>query len=486
MAKPYSRDRAGGKLAWYVKLKDPHDGEWRPVLLKSAKTEKQAQKLADELEAEYERLSKGLASGKRFQGSFNELCEWAYQVHFSKLRGKQGDRSRIDYHAGPETTLGKLPADRVTKDTIQKYLDAYAAAPTVRGTPPANSTINRLRAMLSSVFTVAHQRGIWTADNPALETIELETSSLTPETLAAHEVIPTLAQVSDYWRGCCAVGILAGLRKGEILALHKRDIDLERRVMLVQRSHEHVGTKGSKGKPEAVPIPEVLVPYLEPWLETPGPLLFPNAKGGQRNRGVHMEHLIRGAMVRAGFCDWFDHKCRRSGCGHEERHSDDALRRCPDCGMKLWPVGHARRVTFHGGRHTCATLALKSGVGLHSVQRILRHKDPRLTVNTYGHLTVGDLAADLNRIILPGVAAPGQHGSVESRTAHHSQHPAPRCILGGAEPEEFGAPLVRDDETGDPHDGVLLRTGIKTAGFLVEPTGIEPVTYALRTHRSPN
>jgi hypothetical protein len=32
----------------------------------------------------------------------------------------------------------------------------------------------------------------------------------------------------------------------------------------------------------------------------------------------------------------------------------------------------------------------------------------------------------------------------------------------------------------------LLQEPTKKTGTLVEPTGIEPVTYALRTHRSPN
>lgn len=479
MANVFSRERSGGKVAWYTKLKD-QDGEWKPELLKGCKTRPQAQKLADELEADQVRLNKGLESGKRFKGTFNELCEWAFKVHFSKLRGKQADRSRIDCHAGPESKLGKLRADRVTTADIQEYLDAYAETTTVRGAPPTPGAIMRVRAFYSSVFTVAHKRKVWPADNPARETVRLEGGTLIAGTLLAHEVIPVLEQVSDYWRGCCAVGIIAGLRRGEILALHKSDVDLEQRVLLVQRSHEFVGTKGSKGKPESVPIPEALVPYLLPWLETPGPLLFPSRSGKQRARSVHMEHLIRGAMVRAGICEWYDHKCRRKGCGHSERHPNDEPRRCPVCDMKLWAVGHARHVTFHGGRHTCATLALRAGVGLHSVQRMLRHKDPRLTVNTYGHLTVGDLAADMNRVNLSGAATPGQHGSARSRTAQTSQHPATACIDSGAGFKMLGAPLVRDDEPGDSFHRFDSRTSLKTAGFTVEPSGIEPLTYALR------
>jgi integrase len=464
MAKPYPRKRADGSLAWYGKVKD-ESGEWKPQLLEGCKTERQAQKYLDDLRAEQGRLNKGLETGKRFKGTFHELCEWAFDVHFSKLRSVQADRSRINCHAGPKSKLGKLLVERITTAEVQEYLDDYAKTITVRGKPPSPANINRLRAFFSGVFGAAIKRKRWPNENPVLGTIELEVSTLGAETLHPPEGHPTLAMVSAYWRGCCAVGILAGLRKGEILALHKSDIDLARRVILVRRSHQFVGTKGSKGKPESVPLPEALVPYLLPWLETPGPLLFASKSGKQRSRQVHMEQLIRGAMVRAGFCEWYDHKCRRKGCGHSERHADDADRRCPACDMKLWAVGHARHVTFHGGRHTCATLALKAGVGLHSVQRILRHKDPRLTVNTYGHLTVGDLADDLNRVHLPGAPTPGQYGSDDARAAHASQHPPTRCKETGARLENFGAPLVRADENGDLQDGGDATNWLDLAGF---------------------
>ena len=67
-------------------------------------------------------------------------------------------------------------------------------------------------------------------------------------------------------------------------------------------------------------------------------------------------------------------------------------------------------------RHTTATLLLRAGVDLHRVQRILRHKDVKLTTDTYGHLQVEDLRAAINT--LPALAADevaastGQHQDV--------------------------------------------------------------------------
>lgn len=439
MATVFSRKRAGGKLAWYTKLKD-HTGEWKQVLLKAVRTEPQAQKLADELEKEQERLNKGLQPGKRFRGTFSELCDWAYEVHFKRLRGKQGERSRFDCHAGPKTPLGQLPAARVTSEEIEKYLNAYAETKTVRGKPPSGDTINRLRSTLSSVFSVATKHGIWPDQNPASKTQRREVMRQTHSILALEEIAPVLTEVPEYWRGCVAVGLLAGLRKGEILALHKSDVDIQRRMFTVQRSNEFAGTKGST-RPDPVPIHEALVPYLDPWLETPGPLLFPDRHGQQRPRTVHMERLVRVAMVRAGFCDWYDHKCRR--CKHVERHRDAEPRRCPDCQVKLWPVGHARHVRFHDTRHTFASHALMSGASLQSVQKILRHKDPRLTVNTYGHLSAGHLGEEVNRIRLPGSPSPAQPESPPSTIAHDGEHPHLDRIVPSDEPSLLGAPVVR-------------------------------------------
>jgi hypothetical protein len=41
---------------------------------------------------------------------------------------------------------------------------------------------------------------------------------------------------------------------------------------------------------------------------------------------------------------------------------------------------------------------LKAGVPLATVQKILRHSDPRLTALTYGHLDIDDMRAGMERL----------------------------------------------------------------------------------------
>jgi Phage integrase family len=71
--------------------------------------------------------------------------------------------------------------------------------------------------------------------------------------------------------------------------------------------------------------------------------------------------------------------------------------------MKLWPKPVVRPIRFHDLRHTTATLLLRSGVPLVVVQKVLRHRDPKLTEAVYGHLATDYLRAEVNRLKLEGM-----------------------------------------------------------------------------------
>jgi len=73
-------------------------------------------------------------------------------------------------------------------------------------------------------------------------------------------------------------------------------------------------------------------------------------------------------------------------------------RRCSVCQFKLCPVGEVRKLRFHHLRHTTASLLLMLGADLAAVQRIMRHQDPRITTEVYGHLAPGYLQKEINRL----------------------------------------------------------------------------------------
>ena len=157
-----------------------------------------------------------------------------------------------------------------------------------------------------------------------------------------------------------------------------------------------------------------------------------------KQRDIPLELLLRRALGRAGIAESWKHVCRRKGCGYVEQTGDDRQRRCPRCEMKLWGKPQVRPVRFHDLRHTTATLLLRAGVPLVAVQRVLRHEDPKLTADTYGHLEQDFLRVEIDRLKLEGMP--------EAPKAPH----AGRAVVANS-----GTPAgPRASGRSDAHDGV--------------------------------
>jgi integrase len=164
-------------------------------------------------------------------------------------------------------------------------------------------------------------------------------------------------------------------------------------VITVARSYERPYPKNQTQR--MIPISKFLRPYLEDAIaRSSSDLMFPSAGGKMRTRESDPQKVLRWALGRAGLVEGFDHVCRRckaQGSPHVERHPDAELRRCPKCGMKLWPVVLPWKMKFHELRHTAGTTMLRKSRDFHRVQRILGHSDARMTTATYAHLIVDDL-----------------------------------------------------------------------------------------------
>src|SRR5262249_45389398 len=91
----------------------------------------------------------------------------------------------------------------------------------------------------------------------------------------------------------------------------------------------------------------------------------------------------------AGLCIRGLARSHRTRGGPENRTRTDGARRAKGS-RRPRPKRRAHRrpgrTVAPDLRHSCAHLLLDAGVDLSLVQRILRHKDPKLTVETYGHL----------------------------------------------------------------------------------------------------
>ena len=123
-------------------------------------------------------------------------------------------------------------------------------------------------------------------------------------------------------------------------------------------------------------------------------------------------------LGRAGIVVGYTNKGRRKGCGFTETVTESSRRPCPLCQFKLWPKAHPKPLRFHDLRGTTGTLLARAGVSLVVAQRILRHRDPRLTANIYSRVDLDDLRAGIARLGVPSMAtimSPAVEGSEDQQ-----------------------------------------------------------------------
>ena len=179
--------------------------------------------------------------------------------------------------------------------------------------------------------------------------------------------------VNRTWRGHrmghgVMIMMYCGLRRGELLALTWKDIDLERKVLSVNKSasmfknQPRVKKPKSKAGTREIPIPNVLVDLLR---EIPHdyPLVCPDAKG---------EMMSDTAYRRA----W-----------NSYRHYLNLKAGGRDASRTKAKVQAIDNITAHMLRHTYASMLYEAGVDIKSAQRFLGHADIEMTLAVYTHLT---------------------------------------------------------------------------------------------------
>jgi integrase len=372
--------------AWAARWKDAA-GHWKEERLNHAnKTEARRYAFEQEKKAERQRMGLDPLDGTGDE-TFGDLFAWWWTEYGQRRRSQTVEPfARKNLLPG----LGKLRIREVTAAKLEALLNAKVdlLAPT---------TLNHLRSLVHAIYGKAIRRGKWTGTNPAAGVERRKVVKGKPQFLQPEEVGGLMVALDPHWRPLFATAVLTGMRKGELLGLRKADVNLKEGTILVARSYEADTTKG--GHSDLLPVANELVPWLEEAIRrSPSKLVFPRPDGSMHRRDLALDRVLRRALGRAGVVEGYEHRCRRKGCGFVKPEATAEVGRCPKCNMKLWAKAVVRHVRFHDLRHTTATLLLKAGVPLATVQRVLRHSDPRLTAMTYGHLDVSDMRGGLNAL----------------------------------------------------------------------------------------
>jgi integrase len=130
------------------------------------------------------------------------------------------------------------------------------------------------RNLMSKIFVTAKKWGFFAADNPATGVELPEKKPVREKHVLLPEQIPTLlAALEEPARTMVLVGVLTGLRIGEILALRWRDVDFRSGEIRVEQASYRglIGTPKTKNSRRTLPMPQSLKDELKRLSEKSAP-----------------------------------------------------------------------------------------------------------------------------------------------------------------------------------------------------------------------
>jgi integrase len=260
--------------------------------------------------------------------------------------------------------------------------------------------------------------------------------------------------------------LLTGLRKNELASLTVGQLNLDGPVCYASLD----ATDEKSGEGNDVPLRDDLVADLRDWLADK----LARMQSDARNRGEPIPaRLLPGTPVfdvPAGLLRILNRDVKAAGIPKKDERG--------------------RAVCLHGLRHTFGTLLSTGGVAPRTAQDAMRHSDIRLTMNVYTDPRLLDTAGALNALPAMPLDEPGRQAERATGTAG-ARMVAPTVAPVTGKPRTTVA--IPDKAIQNDAGRTLAATGeavknnerLSTA-VLVEPRGIEPLTSALRTLRSPS
>lgn len=261
---------------------------------------------------------------------------------------------RTSKHVLP--SLGVLSARNLHRTRVQHWLDG------LRKQGLAPSTIDAAYRVLSSALHEAVSLGI-IASNPCAGTKRPAIRRESKAVWSKEESERVLASLEGeaMWYALYLLALTTGMRPGELRALQWRDIDLDKRTLMIARTmtrDDHnrvvVGNRTKTGVKRTVALSATVAMSLQRW------------RSEQKVRAVEGFVFTRADGLWLPYTNW------------QRRHE------------QIIAQAAVAQITIHSLRHTFATQMMQQGIHPSKVSAMLGHKDIAVTLNTYTHTDVED------------------------------------------------------------------------------------------------
>lgn len=334
-------DKRGKVIHYGVVFKDPVTGRRKQ---KAGGTRKK------DAEALRRRIDSEIANGtfeKYDDIMFSEMAvKWLEESVAPRLK----QTTVTDYQQIVKNHLdpffGKYKLKSITVRLVQEYVSKKMEEPL------SPRTISKTITALHTMFSYA-VRMEYIAENPARYATRPRQVKTEHVYLDQEQLRRLLNATSPEYFALFATAALTGARKGELIALQWKDVDLNRGLIRIGRSYNPLNTQSdpkTQTSRRSIVISDELVRVLrahkENVRESELDLVFPNKSGKYINRQNMMTREFHPALERAG----------------------------------LPPM------RFHDLRHTYAAIVITMGENIKFIQKQLGHASLTITMDTYGHL----------------------------------------------------------------------------------------------------
>lgn len=332
----------------------------KKVYIGSADSQRGARELEEDERVHQRRVAAGELPAehdlKRLLGVSVE--DWLTMLEKSGSRSHRAYSEFARYQIKPH--LKDTPLARLTKSHVRKWLEALLVHYAPR-------TVNSALGCLGSACRYFVERG-WMLVNPCYEVRPVEVPEQSYNWVRTRGELERLLGICpDELRDMVAFAVGTGLRLDEMLHLQWVDVDLELRLITVQR-----GRQGppKNGQIRHVPVLDSVLPLLErrALRRAGNALVFPGRKGKVRTK-TPVQCAFKYALKRAEL--------------------DTSL-------------------SWHDLRHTCASWWVLGGGDIFRLSKLLGHQSVLVTQRTYAHLAPEAWQQDYARLPFHVPAEPAQ------------------------------------------------------------------------------